>query len=166
MQVINSQLEMTYPAINKWAIQTYGSQNGEDYAHDAVVTILESFDNATTQKLSQNAFLGLWRILITKAYAEARHSLLSRRTVVLSLEDAKTIINPIDKIAQARQLIRHMLPHIPFAGRKVMYRLYVLGETERQCAKALGLSFQRVNQVKQNTILFLGKLVKQSNGGV
>lgn len=168
MKVLNSKLELAYPDLIKWAIHTYGIQNGEDYVHDAIVTILEEYNNQVTRKMQSTAFLGLCRILITRAYGEARHSLLSRRSPVIPFDELshEDLLMPVNRSKEARKLVRHILPHVPFAGRKVMYRLYVLGETERQCATALGLSFQRVGQIKQKTIVFLGKLVKQSNGGI
>lgn len=167
MFTLNQKLELAYPDISKWAVRTYGIQNGLDYVHSACIFILESYNNKATLELSDNAFLGFWRIQINKAQLIERYALLSNRWSLVSLDGEETLsaenVLTHNNVSEARALVRHMLPHLPFVGRKVMYRLYVLGESVRECSKALGLSTTKVERVKQDTTVFLGKLIKQSN---
>jgi DNA-directed RNA polymerase specialized sigma24 family protein len=155
MDSLSEQILQEYPGLIRWGTPLF-QQDASDFIHDAVVELLShQYGTVTDAEL-----IGLWKILTNKACTKERTCQHGRVPLTDVYSDAQPWL-PRTSIEEARRLAGRMLPHIPFAGRKVVYRLYILGETVQECSTALGLTCAKVQRIRKHTIVHLGKLVQQ-----
>lgn len=159
--VLHDQLIAQYSDMSKWAIHTYGVQNGLDFLHDGVVKLLEV---TPILDLSDMKLMGLWRIHIQQAYGQYR-----KRQGLQSMFDendellAKHMLRPQDAAKEARNLVRYMLPHIPPLYRHIITRLYVYGYTLTEYVDQTNLTRKQVECLHAKALTALGALVTQDN---
>lgn len=140
-----------YATIVEWSCHRYGKQVGQDYVHDAVILLLLT-PKSSVIGLTDDQFLGLWRLYTTKAAIFAREHEL--RTIALM----DTF--PVQE-KENYKYIRQLVGHLDLLGRRVIYRLYILGETLEECGAVLGVSRTLISRSRDEAIQRLGQIVLQ-----
>ena len=148
---LHVRLVQHYALMVEWALKRYGKQTGQDYLHDAVILLLLT-PRSSVLDLTEEQFIGLWRLYTTKAAIFAREHELKTIALMDSL--------PVQE-KENYKYIRQLVGHLDLIGRRVIYRLYVLGETLEECGSVLGLTRTMVSRTRDEAMGRLGHLILQ-----
>ena len=152
-QVLHDRLVAQYELMVAWALRRYGQQVGQDYLHDAVI-LLYLTPRSSVLGLTDDQFIGLWRLYTTKAAIFAREHELHTIALMDSL--------PVQEKANY-QYIKQLVGHLDLVGRRVVYRLFILGETLDEASASLGMTRSMIVRTRDTVIERLGVLIVQQN---